>query len=154
MTVSGATCAVVGGHLLEGTAVRTTAEIVLAEVEGVAFERPNDVRTGYAELSIVETTPPRTSTDQRSAQAVVQSGGTARWEVPMRAALEQARLAIVAHNHPFGAVLCLDGEVVLSAQNTVMSDGDPTCHAELNLISQVIPSHCWETDTRVRSRHA
>eukprot|EP01047_Picozoa_sp_COSAG01_P028455 COSAG01_NODE_1910_length_8928_cov_33.079964_10_plen_170_part_00 len=55
--VSDSTCAVVGGHLLQGTVVRTTAEIVLAEVEGVVFARPHDPRTGYAELSISERAP-------------------------------------------------------------------------------------------------
>jgi len=40
---------------MEGCIVRTTAEIVLGELQGVIFERPIDVRTGYDELSIVHT---------------------------------------------------------------------------------------------------
>jgi tRNA(Arg) A34 adenosine deaminase TadA len=37
-------------------------------------------------------------------------------------------------NHTFGAVLALDGETLMSAENTVNSDDDPTRHAELNLV--------------------
>ena len=54
LSVSDADCAVSGGHLLEGCVVRTTAEIALGVVEGVAFSRPHDPRTGYDELSINE----------------------------------------------------------------------------------------------------
>jgi lactoylglutathione lyase len=62
------------------------------------------------------------------------------WDAPMRVALEEARAAAKAGNHPFGAVLVVDGEVVLKAQNTVMTDGDPTCHAETNLVRQASKS--------------
>lgn len=41
---------VIGGHLLAGCPVRTTAEVVLALVTGPRFTRAVDVRTGYAEL--------------------------------------------------------------------------------------------------------
>ncbi len=50
-------------------------------------------------------------------------------------AIEQARLARAAGNHPFGAVLAdAEGTVVLSAQNTVVTGSDPTGHAETNLV--------------------
>ncbi|MDN5761376.1 MAG: nucleoside deaminase [Microlunatus sp.] len=50
-------------------------------------------------------------------------------------AIEQARAAREAGNHPFGAVLAdASGEVVLSAQNTVVTDSDVTGHAETNLV--------------------
>lgn len=50
-------------------------------------------------------------------------------------AIEQARLAREAGNHPFGAVLAdADGTVVLSAQNTVVTASDVTGHAESNLV--------------------
>lgn len=50
-------------------------------------------------------------------------------------AVEQARLARAAGNHPFGAVLAdPDGTVVLSAQNTVVTESDVTGHAEANLV--------------------
>ena len=38
-------------------------------------------------------------------------------------------------NHPFGALLVIDEKVVLSSENTVISDNDITKHAELNLVS-------------------
>lgn len=39
-------------------------------------------------------------------------------------------------NHPFGALLVKDGEVILTAENTVNTGRDATHHAELNLVSQ------------------
>lgn len=38
-------------------------------------------------------------------------------------------------NHPFGALLVIDNEVVLTAENTVVTEKDVTKHAELNLVS-------------------
>lgn len=55
-----------------------------------------------------------------------------------RQAIELARQAKAAGNHPFGALLVLDGEVAASAQNTVFTDRDPTAHAETNLVSHAI----------------
>jgi tRNA(Arg) A34 adenosine deaminase TadA len=37
-----------------------------------------------------------------------------------RLAIDLARQARAAGNHPFGALLALDGEVILTAENTVM----------------------------------
>lgn len=54
MAISDSTCSVVGGHVMPGCIVRTTAEIVLLEIDGLAFTRPHDPTTGYAELSITE----------------------------------------------------------------------------------------------------
>ncbi|WP_218043308.1 PPC domain-containing DNA-binding protein [Oryzomonas sagensis] len=51
---------VLGGHLLDGCIVLTTAEIVLAILPDVRFSRRHDTATGYAELVItspVEVTP-------------------------------------------------------------------------------------------------
>jgi predicted DNA-binding protein with PD1-like motif len=59
LSVSGRDCRTVGGHLLAGTTVRTTLEIVVAELVGIAFDRPLDPRTGYAELSIRSLGPGR-----------------------------------------------------------------------------------------------
>jgi tRNA(Arg) A34 adenosine deaminase TadA len=56
----------------------------------------------------------------------------------VRQAIELARQARLAGNHPFGALLVVDGEVVLTAQNTVATDRDPTAHAETNLVSKAI----------------
>jgi tRNA(Arg) A34 adenosine deaminase TadA len=49
-----------------------------------------------------------------------------------------ARSARTAGNHPFGALLALDGVVVLTAQNTVVTSADPTAHAETNLVADAI----------------
>jgi tRNA(Arg) A34 adenosine deaminase TadA len=56
----------------------------------------------------------------------------------LKHAIELARQARAAGNHPFGALLVLDGRVVLTARNTVATDGDPTAHAETNLITSAI----------------
>ena len=57
-----------------------------------------------------------------------------------RQAIELSRQARLAGNHPFGALLALDGKVVLTAQNTVTTDRDPTAHAETNLVTKAIRS--------------
>lgn len=42
----------IGGHLLDGCTIRTTAEIAIAVPSGLRFERKLDPQTGYRELSI------------------------------------------------------------------------------------------------------
>ena len=59
-------------------------------------------------------------------------------EVFAKQAIELAREARRAGNHPFGALLVLDGQVVLTAVNTVGTDADPTAHAETNLVAEAI----------------
>ena len=44
--------AMVGGHALEGGVVRTTAEVVLGELEGLDFSRPIDEESTYDELHV------------------------------------------------------------------------------------------------------
>ncbi|MGE4192844.1 MAG: PPC domain-containing DNA-binding protein [Pseudodesulfovibrio sp.] len=46
-----------GGHLMEGCRVYTTAEIVVGLLPGMRFTRPLDTETGYPELK-VETIKP------------------------------------------------------------------------------------------------
>ena len=41
-----------GGHMQDGCLVRTTAELVIGELAGVAFTRPVDPETGYDELVV------------------------------------------------------------------------------------------------------
>jgi tRNA(Arg) A34 adenosine deaminase TadA len=53
----------------------------------------------------------------------------------IRQAYELARQAMANGNHPFGSLLVKDGEVVLTAENSVYSEHDVTRHAELNLVS-------------------
>ncbi len=56
----------------------------------------------------------------------------------VRQAIALAGEARSRGNHPFGALLVLDGEVVLTATNTVVTDRDPTAHAETNLVAAAI----------------
>jgi tRNA(Arg) A34 adenosine deaminase TadA len=56
----------------------------------------------------------------------------------VRQAIELARRARQAGNHPFGALLALNGTVLLTAQNTIATDRDPTAHAESNLVAEAI----------------
>jgi tRNA(Arg) A34 adenosine deaminase TadA len=52
-------------------------------------------------------------------------------------ALELAVQAREQGDHPFGALLVLDGDVVAEAHNRVTSDRDITAHAELVLVRQL-----------------
>ncbi|MGW2250722.1 nucleoside deaminase [Kitasatospora sp. NPDC001660] len=53
------------------------------------------------------------------------------------AAIELAASARAHGNHPFGALLTdPSGGVLLTAENTVLSDHDVTAHAETNLVRQ------------------
>ena len=54
----------------------------------------------------------------------------------MRRAFDLALSAADKGNHPFGAILVHNGEVMLTAENTVNTDNDQTRHAELNLIAE------------------
>ena len=53
----------------------------------------------------------------------------------LRLAFTEANRAREHGNHPFGAVLVdAGGEAVMAAENSVITQGDATAHAELNLI--------------------
>lgn len=52
MSVSDSTGRVYGGHVSPGCIVRTTAEILLASLDGFRFSREFDSATGFPELSI------------------------------------------------------------------------------------------------------
>lgn len=63
----------------------------------------------------------------------------------MRLAIDAARVAREKGNHPFGAILVdEEGQVLMSAGNTVLSDKDCTAHAELNLMKRA--SREFESD--------
>ena len=53
-------------------------------------------------------------------------------------AIELARQARAAGDHPFGAVLVLDGRIVVEARNTVVTSNSPLCHAETNLVGEAV----------------
>ncbi|WAC53912.1 nucleoside deaminase [Gordonia sp. SL306] len=53
----------------------------------------------------------------------------------LRHAIDLAAAARARGDHPFGALLAdASGEVILTAQNSVGTDDDPTAHAETNLV--------------------
>ncbi len=52
LAVSDAKGHTLGGHLKEGSIIHTTAEIVIGVLDGLAFHREHDARTGFAELVI------------------------------------------------------------------------------------------------------
>jgi len=71
---------------------------------------------------------------------VTTHGGLADWdhEGLMRQSILLAERSREHGNHPFGALLAKAGEILLAAENTVNTDRDPTCHAEMNLIRRVV----------------
>ena len=53
----------------------------------------------------------------------------------LRAAIAVARRAREHGNHPFGAILTdAQGNILLEAENSVVTENDCTCHAETNLM--------------------
>lgn len=52
----------------------------------------------------------------------------------IRRAIQLARQARESGNHPFGALLVVDSEVALEAQNALVTEGSPIQHAELRLV--------------------
>ena len=56
----------------------------------------------------------------------------------IRAAIDLAGEARRQGDHPFGALLVLNGQVALTAKNSVNTDKDPTAHAETNLVAAAI----------------
>jgi tRNA(Arg) A34 adenosine deaminase TadA len=61
----------------------------------------------------------------------------------LRRAVAVAAAARQHGNHPFGALLATaDGEVVLEAENTVVTESDATGHAETNLVR--LASHAYD----------
>lgn len=52
IVISNTSGTTLGGHLLDGTLIYTTAEIVLQEAQDLIFSRKTDVTTGWAELEV------------------------------------------------------------------------------------------------------
>ena len=67
----------------------------------------------------------------------------------IRASIEVARKARDNGNHPFGALLVDEqGQILLEAENTVLTDRDCTGHAETNLMRQA--SKTYDRDLLAR----
>jgi predicted DNA-binding protein with PD1-like motif len=56
ISLSDSTGKTIGGHLVEGCEIYTTAEIVIADARGLVFTRETDAQTGYKELKIHKVT--------------------------------------------------------------------------------------------------
>lgn len=54
----------------------------------------------------------------------------------IKATINLARQAREKGNEPFGSCLVKDGQIILTAENTIHTENDPTKHAETNLVSQ------------------
>jgi len=52
----------------------------------------------------------------------------------MERSIELARLSAEHGSHPFGCVITLNGELLAESENTVVTDLDPTGHAEIAAI--------------------
>ncbi len=52
-------------------------------------------------------------------------------ELYLRAAIAEARAAEAAGEVPVGAVIVRDGEIISTGRNRVITDSDPTAHAEI-----------------------
>jgi uncharacterized protein len=52
LSLSDKTGRTIGGHLVEGCVIYTTAELVVGEIEGLRFTREQDAQTGYKELRV------------------------------------------------------------------------------------------------------
>jgi predicted DNA-binding protein with PD1-like motif len=122
LSVCGPDCSTVGGHLLAGTIVRTTLEVVIAELVGVTFDRPLDSRTGYAELSIgsapsaVGVSSTSAAAAAAAAAAAVVSGNSAA--ASSGAAVTAAAAATLRFNE-----VPLDEEAVVSLRQQLRRDG-------------------------------
>jgi len=56
----------------------------------------------------------------------------------IRLALQEAHVAAMEGNYPFGAVMAdAEGNILASAHNTQETERDPTAHAEINLIRKL-----------------
>lgn len=57
IAVSDANGNTIGGHLLDGSLIYTTAEIVMGELTEIEFIRETDTTYGYKELKVIERKP-------------------------------------------------------------------------------------------------
>ncbi len=55
-------------------------------------------------------------------------------ETHLKHAIKVASASREVGNHPFGAILVTGEDIIIESQNTVVTLGDPTGHAETNLV--------------------
>lgn len=98
LSVSGPDCSTVGGHLLAGTIVRTTLEVVIAELVGTVFDRPLDPRTGFAELSIKSAmqADPEVTSSLSAVPSLIETSGTSHGAAPATLRFNEAPLGELA----------------------------------------------------------
>lgn len=73
----------------------------------------------------------------------------------LRQSFRVAEQARQSGNHPFGAILAdRQGRFFLEARNSVVSDGDPTCHAERNLVTSAHQHGLTPTDLEESTLYA
>ena len=65
---------------------------------------------------------------------------TIEFEMYMREAISLANSAKSKGNHPFGALLIIGKEIILRAENTVVTERNFTHHAEMNLMNKIASS--------------
>ncbi|MDD5502800.1 MAG: nucleoside deaminase [Candidatus Thermoplasmatota archaeon] len=74
---------------------------------------------------------------RKSAGAAVKKKSAPPEKKYMRIAIKEATANVKAcAGGPFGACIIKDGKVISKARNTVLSENDSTCHAEINAIRE------------------
>jgi predicted DNA-binding protein with PD1-like motif len=66
LSVSDSTGRTIGGHLLDGNLIYTTAEIVIGELPELDFRRETDATYGYKELSVYPAEPRPVKSNSKS----------------------------------------------------------------------------------------
>jgi len=79
-------------------------------------------------------TSPLDEVSPHTASASAPTSISAGDEVHLLRAIAVAALARANGNHPFGAILVAADGTIIESQNTVVTDNDPTGHAETNLV--------------------
>jgi tRNA(Arg) A34 adenosine deaminase TadA len=62
----------------------------------------------------------------------------------VRRSIQLSADAVAHGNHPFGALLAKDGEILLEAENTIYTGHDVTHHAETNLVRLAVARYDTE----------
>jgi len=71
-------------------------------------------------------------------------------EAHLQHAIKVAHASREVGNHPFGAILVTNEDIIIEGQNTVVTLGDPTGHAETNLVriaATLLPRETLRTST-------